>query len=70
MLRSPHQGDWYSIFAFPDWRYPTAISIQNPRRKAEYAKYLSNAALSLQNVIQYEGIVNDQITKLLGWMDQ
>jgi hypothetical protein len=33
-------------------------------------KYMFNVSLSLSNILNYEGTLDEQIAKLLGWMDQ
>ncbi|KAI1073369.1 cytochrome P450 [Whalleya microplaca] len=64
------KGDWYGIFVFPDWRFPAAISIRDPKQKVEFMKHLSYAGFLLHNVIQYQDIIDENIGKLLGWMDR
>ncbi|KAH7040011.1 cytochrome P450 [Microdochium trichocladiopsis] len=69
-LAPTRKGKWYRIFVFPDWRYPAAISILDPREKAEFMKYMSNAGFLLHNVLQYEGTIDENIAKLKRWMDR
>lgn len=64
------QGAWYGIFTFPDWRYPSAISIRDPKEKTEFMKYMSNAGFLRHNVLQYEEVMEGLISKLLRWMDK
>ncbi|KXJ96464.1 cytochrome P450 [Microdochium bolleyi] len=69
-LNPTKKGDWYQIFVFPDWRYPAPVSVQDPKEKAEFMKYMSNAGFLLHNVLQYEGTIDENISKLKGWMDK
>ncbi|KAH8651070.1 cytochrome P450 [Xylariales sp. PMI_506] len=68
-LASVRKGEWYRIFVFPDWRFPSAISIQDPKVKAEFMKYMSNAGFLLHNVLKYEGVMDNLMGRLVGWMD-
>ncbi|KAI1336932.1 cytochrome P450 [Xylariaceae sp. FL0016] len=69
-LASIPKGDWYRVFVFPDWRSPAAIAIQDPKYKAEWMKYMSNAGFLLHNVLQYESIMDENMIKLMGWLDR
>lgn len=64
------QGNWYRVFVFPDWRFPLSMSIQDPKKKADFMKYLSNAGFSLTNILQREPDMDEQIKLLLGWIDK
>ncbi|KAI0177755.1 benzoate 4-monooxygenase cytochrome P450 [Pestalotiopsis sp. NC0098] len=64
------KGNWYRVFVFPDWRFPLSMSIQDPKKKADFMKYLSNAGFSLTNILQREPDMDEQIKLLLGWIDK
>ncbi|ETS83421.1 hypothetical protein PFICI_05297 [Pestalotiopsis fici W106-1] len=64
------KGNWYRAFVFPDWRFPLSMAIQDPREKADFLRYLSNAGFSLTNILQRERDMDEQIELLKGWMDK
>lgn len=45
------------------------MSVRDPREKAEYMKYMSNAGFLRHNVMEYEEVINELVEKLLDWMD-
>jgi cytochrome P450 len=63
------QGRWYKIFNFPDFRYPTPISLTNPKDKIERSKFLAAGFLH-SNILKSEEPMNRNIEKLLDWMDK
>ncbi|KAH9905052.1 cytochrome P450 [Xylariomycetidae sp. FL2044] len=69
-LNSLAKGDWYGIFVFPDWRYPSAISVQDPKKKAEFMKYMSNAGFLQHNILRQEDVLDKSIRKLFGWIEK
>ena len=42
----------------------------DPKEKAEFMRYMSNAGFLLHNVLQYEPMIDENVEKLCGWMDK
>ncbi|RYP51953.1 hypothetical protein DL768_002829 [Monosporascus sp. mg162] len=63
------KGDWYRIVSFPDYTFKAPFSMVDPKEAKEARKYLLTGYLH-HNVLQGEPALDENITKLLGWMDK
>ncbi|RYP56588.1 hypothetical protein DL769_009907 [Monosporascus sp. CRB-8-3] len=63
------KGDWYRIVSFPDYTFKAPFSMIDPKEAKEARKYLLTGYLH-HNVLQGEPALDENIAKLLGWMDK
>ncbi|ETS73483.1 hypothetical protein PFICI_14429 [Pestalotiopsis fici W106-1] len=66
--KSDRQGEWYKVFAFPDYRFPGPLSVVNAKEKIHSAKYLSQGFLQ-HNVLRSESQIDEVLRGLFGWFD-
>ncbi|KAH9995211.1 cytochrome P450 [Xylariaceae sp. FL0662B] len=60
---------WYAGITAADYRFVAPFSITNPKAKVELSKAFA-PGYTLTNILQMEGIVDNTIEALLGWMDK
>ncbi|KAK3310492.1 cytochrome P450 [Chaetomium strumarium] len=68
LLHPLWKAKWYEISQLPDYRYKSAMSALDPRKKAERSRNLA-PGYRLSNVIKSEDAISRTIEMLLDWMD-
>lgn len=46
------------------------MSIQDPKQKAEFLKYMSQAGFLLHNILAWETTIDERVEELLGWLNK
>ncbi|KAI0148893.1 cytochrome P450 [Pestalotiopsis sp. NC0098] len=70
LLLAPLQkGEWYKVFAFPDYRFPGPLSVVSAKEKVHSAKFLSQGFLH-HNVLRSESQIDEVLRGLFGWFDR
>ncbi|ORY63884.1 cytochrome P450 [Pseudomassariella vexata] len=69
LLAPLRKGNWYTLFALPDWRFQNPMSTLDPKEKVERSKWLSSG-YSLSNILKSEEYIDKNIAHLQDWMDK